>query len=141
MQRLTAYQELRKKQNPEIEARWIYLITGAITHHPTESEPWTCGRMELTREHRSTGAVRAVASRNYQDSNAERCEAYAKAEELTQRWTAFRTFASLLLGAEAGVKTSYRPSLRKSHPETSLLADYYDAAQVEAGDPRRAYRG
>jgi hypothetical protein len=135
MDRLTAYLELRLKQTKAVEARWRYTVKATVTHRQTDAEPWTCGRMELTREHRSTGAVRFVASREYQESRDERRAALAIADELTQRWTAFADFTELVT-AQGG----YRPSLRASGHQTRLLADYYDAAQIEIGDPRRAYR-
>jgi len=140
MNRLEAIQELRKKQTAEIEARWIYDITGTVDHPATDAEPWTRGKMVLNRTHRSTGVVRYVADRVYMESNAERAQAYARANELTQRWTAFDSFTDLLRGSHTGPACGYKPSLRKSNPETRLLADYYDAAQVEHGDSRRSYR-
>ena len=140
MNRTDALRKLTAKQNPHIAARWIYRITGELTHPATEAEPWTAGRMTLTREHRSTGAVRRVVAAEYMDTAAERRATAARTEELTQRWTAFDCFADLLRGSHEGPSCGYRPSLRQSHPETRELADLYDAAQVECGDPRRAYR-
>ena len=140
MNRTDALRKLMKKQDPGIAARWLYRITGELTHPATEAEPWTAGRMTLTREHRSTGAVRHVATAEYTDSAAERQAAAGRAEELTQRWTAFDSFADLLRGSHEGPACGYRPTLNRSNRETMELADLYDAAQVERGDPRRAHR-
>jgi hypothetical protein len=140
MNRTNALKKLMKKQTPAIAARWIYQITGRLTHPATEAEPWTAGVMSLTREHRSTGAVRLVASEHYIDTLADRRAAVARAEELTTRWTAFDSFADLLRGSHTGPSCGYRPSLSKSNREAMELADLYDAAQVESGDPRRASR-
>ncbi len=140
MNRTNALKKLMKKQTPAIAARWIYQITGKLTHPATEAEPWTAGVMSLTREHRSTGAVRLVASEHYIDTPADRRTAAARAEELTTRWTAFDGFADLLRGSHTGPSCGYRPSLSKSNRETVELADLYDAAQMESGDPRRASR-
>ena len=140
MNRTDALRKLMEKQNPGIATRWQYRIAGELTHPATDTEPWTSGRMTLTREHRSTGAVRQVAATEYTDSAADRRAAAARAEELTQRWTAFDCFADLLRGSHEGPTCGYRPSLRSNNRETRELADLYDAAQVERGDPRRAYR-
>jgi hypothetical protein len=140
MNRTEALRKLMAKQTASVAARWIYRLAGEITHPATEAEPWTCGRMTLTREHRTTGVVRHVAAADYADSAAERDAATARAEELTQRWTAFDCFADLLRGSHSGPTCGYRPSLRRDNPEARELADLYDAAQVERGDPRRAYR-
>ena len=129
-----------QKQTAAIAARWVYKITGAVTHPATDAEPWTAGRMTLTREHRSTGAVRLVRTDAYTESAHERQAAAARADELTQRWTAFDSFADLLRGSHTGPACGYRPSLRKDNRETRELADLYDAAQIERGDPRRAAR-
>jgi hypothetical protein len=140
MNRTDALKKLMKKQTQAIAARWQYRITGKLTHPASETEPWTAGIMTMTREHRSTGAVRLVAAEHYTDSPTDRRATVARADELTTRWTAFDSFADLLRGSHAGPSCGYRPSLSKSHRETIELADLYDAAQVECGDPRRAYR-
>jgi len=69
----------------------------------------------------------------------------------TRRWTAFPSFACLLASrqqAGEAVATSYWPSLYPGRHHTPVevaevraLADAYDAAQTERGDPRRACRG
>ena len=140
MNRTDALRKLMKKQDASLAARWQYRLAGELTHPATEAEPWTAGRMTLTREHRSTGALRPVATADYTDSAADRRATAARAEELTQRWTAFDCFADLIRGSHEGPTCGYRPSLRQSHAETRELADLYDAAQIEGGDPRRAYR-
>jgi hypothetical protein len=140
MNRTEALKKLMRKQDPGIAARWYYRITGELTHPATEAEPWTAGRMTLAREHRSTGAVRQVATTDYTDSTADRRASDARAQELTTRWTAFDCFADLLRGSHEGPSCGYRPSLSKAHRETQELADLYDAAQVERRDPRRAHR-
>lgn len=64
-------------------------------------------------------------------------------DALTRRLTAFDCFHDLL-HAQGG----YRPSLRcisgcpagKNIPELTRLADAYDQAQAQRGDPRRAFR-
>ena len=89
---------------------------------------------------RSTGATRHVGTADYMDSVAERRAADARADELTTRWTAFDCFADLLRGSHEGPACGYRPSLNKANREAQELADLYDAAQVERGDWRRAYR-
>ena len=140
MNRTDALKKLMRKQDPGIAARWRYRISGELTHPATDAEPWTAGRMTLTREHRSTGAVRQVATTEYTESLAERGATAARAQELTTRWTAFDWFADLLRGSHEGPSCGYRPTLSKAHRETVELADLYDAAQVERGDPRRAHR-
>lgn len=57
------------------------------------------------------------------------------ANHVTAHHSAFDTFQEML---EA--KGSYRPSMDMRDPEIAWLADYYDAAQSERGDDRRAYR-
>ena len=140
MNRTDALKKLMRKQDPGIAARWRYRISGELTHPATESEPWSAGRMTLTREHRVTGAVCTVAAVDYADSPAERRADLARAQELTTRWTAFDAFADLLRGSHEGPSCGYRPTLSKANRETLELADLYDAAQVERGDPRRANR-
>jgi len=64
-------------------------------------------------------------------------------DALTRRLTAFNSFHDLL-----DAKGGYRPSLRcvsgcpggQNIPELKRLADAYDQAQAERGDPRRAFR-
>jgi len=64
-------------------------------------------------------------------------------DALTRRLTAFNSFNNLL-----HAKGGYRPSLRcvsgcpigKNISELKRLADAYDHAQVQRGDPRRAFR-
>lgn len=64
-------------------------------------------------------------------------------DSLTRHLTAFDCFHDLL-----HAKGGYRPSLRcisgcpfgKNIPELTRLADGYDAAQAQRGDPRRAFR-
>ena len=56
---------------------------------------------------------------------------------LTNELTAFTSFEDML-NAEGG----YRPSFYVQYdPRFRELADAYDKAQEERGDPRRAYRG
>ena len=58
-------------------------------------------------------------------------------DALTNELTAFATFEDML-NAEGG----YRPSFYVEYdPRFRELADAYDKAQAERGDPRRAYRG
>lgn len=66
------------------------------------------------------------------------------ADKLTRELTAFRSFDEMLTAPG-----NYRPTLM-CHPDDfssrdgcrlMYLADLYDAAQRERGDPRRAYRG
>ncbi|WP_300684684.1 hypothetical protein [uncultured Bilophila sp.] len=58
-------------------------------------------------------------------------------DSLTNELTAFVSFAEML-NAEGG----YRPSFYAEYdPRFRELADAYDKAQEEQGDPRRAYRG
>jgi hypothetical protein len=68
----------------------------------------------------------------------------AHADRLTRELTAFESFEAML-----SAKGNYRPTLM-CHPDDasgrdgcrhSYLADLYDQAQQERGDPRRAYRG
>ena len=56
--------------------------------------------------------------------------------EITRKYTAFETFEAMV-----NAEGSYRPTLRaESIHELKILADYYDQAQEDKGDPRRALR-
>ena len=55
-------------------------------------------------------------------------------DQLTRQCTAFRTFNELI-----NAPGNYRPSLRRDMPGALRLADYYDTAQQERGDARRAH--
>lgn len=57
-----------------------------------------------------------------------------RANELTYKHTAFRDFESMLTA-----KGGYRPTLRRSNPETRTLAALYDGAQAARRDDRRAF--
>lgn len=57
-------------------------------------------------------------------------------DEITRKLSSFVTFEELL-GAAGG----YRPTIHPDSPDKVRLADAYDAAQAERGDPRRAFRG
>lgn len=57
-------------------------------------------------------------------------------DEITRKHTAFENFKDMV-NAEGG----YRPTLRtESVKELKILADCYDQAQKDKGDPRRALR-
>ena len=60
----------------------------------------------------------------------------ADLDYLTVKLSAMRSFADLL-----DTHPSYRPTIRPETPEHVRLADAYDAAMIERGDPRRVYRG
>jgi hypothetical protein len=56
-------------------------------------------------------------------------------DQICRRKTGFSSFADLLSSAPG-----YRPSTDMRDPDMELLADGYDEAMEERGDPRRAYR-
>lgn len=72
----------------------------------------------------------------------------SRADELTRKWTGWSSFETLLKSPD---DPSYFPTLapprgrskaaQLESAELGELADLYDQAQAERGDPRRAYRG
>jgi hypothetical protein len=54
---------------------------------------------------------------------------------LSRHATAYRSFQDLL-----DAEHDYFPTLDMRDPDAALLADFYDQAQEERGDPRRAFR-
>ena len=134
--RKEAFERLMDKQSPEIARRWEYLITGTLTKPADAQTPWTEGTLTLTRTERRAGRVVVVAQVQYLDNPQDRANDTARANELTQRWTAFADLAEML-----DAKGGYRPSIHTRHNAQLIeLANYYDAAQAERGDKRRAYR-
>ena len=69
-------------------------------------------------------------------------------DELCKRWTSWVSFQALLAAKDDQL---YCPTLipprgrgkaaRQEREDLAALADAYDAAMAERGDPRRAYRG